>query len=80
MAIEHVHKMGYLHRDIKPDNLLIAADGHLKLSDFGLATTGQADKVCRHSPFFSPLMPSLGYFCTVLPPDVGALPTLTNRR
>ncbi|KAK2961267.1 putative serine/threonine protein kinase [Blattamonas nauphoetae] len=41
LAVESVHKLGYLHRDLKPDNLLITREGHIKLSDFGLATTGE---------------------------------------
>lgn len=38
MAVESVHKMGFIHRDIKPDNVLIDKDGHIKLTDFGLCT------------------------------------------
>uniref|UniRef100_A0A8P0P885 non-specific serine/threonine protein kinase n=1 Tax=Canis lupus familiaris TaxID=9615 RepID=A0A8P0P885_CANLF len=38
LAIESVHKMGFIHRDIKPDNILIDLDGHIKLTDFGLCT------------------------------------------
>ncbi|GFR39844.1 hypothetical protein Agub_g340 [Astrephomene gubernaculifera] len=36
LAIESIHKAGYIHRDIKPDNLLLSREGHVKLSDFGL--------------------------------------------
>jgi len=36
-AIESLHRLGYAHRDIKPDNFLIDAVGHLKLADLGLA-------------------------------------------
>ena len=37
LAIESVHEMGCIHRDLKPDNVLIGKDGHIKLSDFGLS-------------------------------------------
>ena len=37
LALNSVHEMGYLHRDLKPDNILISQTGHIKLTDFGLA-------------------------------------------
>jgi serine/threonine protein kinase len=40
LCIEEAHRMKWIHRDIKPDNFLISASGHLKISDFGLSFSG----------------------------------------
>lgn len=37
VAVNEVHKLGYIHRDLKPENFLIDISGHIKLTDFGLA-------------------------------------------
>ena len=41
LAVESIHKLDCIHRDIKPDNILIGKDGHIKLSDFGLAKVSE---------------------------------------
>ncbi|XP_066506821.1 myotonin-protein kinase isoform X2 [Hoplias malabaricus] len=49
MAIDSVHKLGYVHRDIKPDNILLTVNGHVRLGDFGSCLKLQDDGMVHSS-------------------------------
>jgi len=40
LGIEHLHNMGIIYRDLKPENVLVDSEGHIRLTDFGLSKEG----------------------------------------
>jgi Serine/threonine protein kinase len=53
-ALDVVHKAGYLHRDIKPDNIIVCEDGRVVLIDFGAARAHMAGKTGRMTVILTP--------------------------
>lgn len=61
LAIESLHKNNIIFRDLKPENVVIDAEGHAMLTDFGLSKKGQHDGVMSKSFCGSP---------AYLPPEI----------
>lgn len=66
-ALQHAHEKGIIHRDIKPQNIMLLEDGTIKVTDFGIARFSQAetqtmtDKVIGSVHYIAPEQARGGY-------------------
>jgi eukaryotic-like serine/threonine-protein kinase len=54
-ALDHAHRSGVVHRDVKPSNILVRDDGVVKLADLGIARTLDASRITATGSVFGTL-------------------------
>lgn len=59
-ALDYLHRNGVIYRDVKPENILIDKDGHIRMTDFGLSkggldmTDGRTESFCGTTEYLAP--------------------------
>jgi p70 ribosomal S6 kinase len=65
-VVSHLHKNGIIHQDLQPENILLDAEGHVMLTDFGLAKevdeSMRSNSMCGTTEYMAPeIMLSKGH-------------------